>query len=419
MKGYAAHERAVFEPVTQLRTEAMAEHGAARRAGAGEQALGQGVAQLLAVAESYPDLKASEHFLALQRELVDTEDRIQVARRIYNANVRAYDSLVQTFPSLLVARHASTSAPSRTSRWSRRSATRDRPRSTCPGQAQSGGPTVTHISLQITPPLGAAIRLPEVRLLGRRTFSTRMNTLRHGSANHVVRRPATSAMPSTRKVTPCASSSARRRGHVVAEQRNVREAVVDHRRVGRPVASLRVRVLDDLDDAVGVVGHADDRGLHHHRRRHELAHVALDVGPLHAVRRRQHGEAEHVAVPGDRGLDVGDAQRGVREAGDHAATPVGSIAAEHTSGALVPSGRLDLHFTPAQERFRADARGVAHRSPRRCRSPRCAGRGGPGDEHECFDERWEWEQELGARPDGSASVGPPSTAAAARRSSSR
>ena len=58
----------------------------------------------MAVAERYPDLKANESFLALQRELVNTEDRIQVSRRIYNANVRAYDSLVQTFPSMIIAR---------------------------------------------------------------------------------------------------------------------------------------------------------------------------------------------------------------------------------------------------------------------------------------------------------------------------
>ena len=62
---------------------------------------------------------------------------------------------------------------------------------------------------------------------------------------------------------------------------------------------------------------------------------------------------------------------------------------------MVPSGRLDLHFTPAQERFRARRARVAHRSPRRTVRDRCAGRGGPGDEHECFDERWAWEQELG------------------------
>jgi LemA protein len=104
VKGYAAHERAVFESVTQLRTDAMAEHGPPDAQAPLEQALGQGVARLMAVAEGYPDLKASEQFLALQRELVDTEDRIQVSRRIYNANVRAYDSLVQTFPSMIVAK---------------------------------------------------------------------------------------------------------------------------------------------------------------------------------------------------------------------------------------------------------------------------------------------------------------------------
>jgi len=104
VKGYAEHERAVFESVTRLRTDAMAEHGPPDAQAPLEQALGQGVAQLLALAESYPDLKASEQFLALQQELVDTEDRIQVSRRIYNANVRAYDSIVQTFPSLIIAR---------------------------------------------------------------------------------------------------------------------------------------------------------------------------------------------------------------------------------------------------------------------------------------------------------------------------
>ena len=67
---------------------------------------------------------------------------------------------------------------------------------------------------------------------------------------------------------------------------------------------------------------------------------------------------------------------------------------KHTSGALVPSGRLDLHFTPAQERFRADARAwLTDRLDGAFAAVR--GRGGPGDEHECFDERWQWEQELG------------------------
>jgi len=104
VKGYAAHEQQTFEAVTAQRADAMSGVREADQQGPREQALAQGVTQLLAVAERYPDLKASEQFLALQRELSDTEDRIQVARRIYNANVRAYDTLVQTFPAMLVAR---------------------------------------------------------------------------------------------------------------------------------------------------------------------------------------------------------------------------------------------------------------------------------------------------------------------------
>jgi LemA protein len=104
VKGYAAHEEQTFETVTAQRADAMAADRSPDEQAPREQALGQGVAHLLAVAERYPELKASEQFLNLQRQLADTEDRIQVARRIYNANVRAYDSLVQTFPSLLVAR---------------------------------------------------------------------------------------------------------------------------------------------------------------------------------------------------------------------------------------------------------------------------------------------------------------------------
>ncbi|HTL84439.1 MAG TPA: LemA family protein [Acidimicrobiia bacterium] len=104
VKGYAAHEREVFDSVTSLRINAMAAARTADTQGPIEQALSKQVGQLLAVAERYPDLKASENFLALQRQLAETEDRIQVSRRIYNANVRAYDSLVQTFPSLIIAR---------------------------------------------------------------------------------------------------------------------------------------------------------------------------------------------------------------------------------------------------------------------------------------------------------------------------
>jgi LemA protein len=104
VKGYAAHEQQTFDAVAQRRAEAMATNREPDEQAPHEQALGQGVSQLLAVAEQYPDLKASEQFLALQHELVDTEDRIQVARRIYNANVRAFDTLVESFPAVLVAR---------------------------------------------------------------------------------------------------------------------------------------------------------------------------------------------------------------------------------------------------------------------------------------------------------------------------
>ncbi len=104
VKGYADHEREVLDAVTKLRTEAIEEHGPADAQAEREVALGRGVRRLMAIAENYPDLEANQSFLSLQRELVNTEDRIQVSRRIYNANVRAYDSLVQTFPSLLVAR---------------------------------------------------------------------------------------------------------------------------------------------------------------------------------------------------------------------------------------------------------------------------------------------------------------------------
>jgi LemA protein len=104
VKGYAAHERAVFDSVTTLRNEAMAARRPPDAQAPRETALGQGVARLMAVAENYPDLKANEEFRSLQRALVDTEDRIQVARRIYNANVRSYDTLIQSFPALIMAR---------------------------------------------------------------------------------------------------------------------------------------------------------------------------------------------------------------------------------------------------------------------------------------------------------------------------
>src|SRR4051794_13059136 len=104
VKGYAEHEQHTFNTVAAQRADAMAATRAPDEQAPREQALGQGVSQVLAVAEQYPDLKASEQFVSLQHQLADTEDRIQVARRIYNANVRAFDTMIETFPAALVAR---------------------------------------------------------------------------------------------------------------------------------------------------------------------------------------------------------------------------------------------------------------------------------------------------------------------------
>jgi LemA protein len=104
VKGYAAHEAGVFESVTAARAAAIAATGAAGEQEAPERALVGELRGLLAVAERYPDLKANTQFLELQRQLADTEDRIQVARRIYNANVRALNTRVEAFPSAITAR---------------------------------------------------------------------------------------------------------------------------------------------------------------------------------------------------------------------------------------------------------------------------------------------------------------------------
>jgi LemA protein len=104
VKGYAAHERGVFEEVTRARAAAVAATGSPAEQAAAEGPLVQALRQLFAVAENYPDLKANQNFLALQQELANTEDRIQTARRFYNANVRDYNRRVGQFPSMLIAR---------------------------------------------------------------------------------------------------------------------------------------------------------------------------------------------------------------------------------------------------------------------------------------------------------------------------
>lgn len=104
VKGYAAHERAVFEAVTEARAAALSTNGESPsiQEPAERDLVGQ-LRRLIAVAEAYPELKASTHYLELQRELTRTEDRIQAARRIYNANVRDNNVLVESVPSNVVA----------------------------------------------------------------------------------------------------------------------------------------------------------------------------------------------------------------------------------------------------------------------------------------------------------------------------
>lgn len=102
VKGYAAHEKTVFENVTKARTQAMGAQSADQRANA-ENALTNTLKTLFAVAENYPDLKANANFLDLQRELADTENKIQAARRFYNGNVRDFNITIQSFPSNIIA----------------------------------------------------------------------------------------------------------------------------------------------------------------------------------------------------------------------------------------------------------------------------------------------------------------------------
>jgi LemA protein len=99
---YSKYERATIEAVTELRAEAMRVIDIEAR-GKAEEDLGAGVTRLLALAESYPDLKANENFMKLQAELVETENYLQFARRYYNGSVRDYNTTIQTVPSNLVA----------------------------------------------------------------------------------------------------------------------------------------------------------------------------------------------------------------------------------------------------------------------------------------------------------------------------
>jgi len=103
VRGYAAHERGVFEEVTNART-ALQRAGTPGQAADANDVLTTAIGRLFAVAEAYPELKASENFLRLQDDLTDTEDKISAARRYYNSTVMHYNTAIQSLPWVFVAK---------------------------------------------------------------------------------------------------------------------------------------------------------------------------------------------------------------------------------------------------------------------------------------------------------------------------
>jgi LemA protein len=104
VRGYAEHERGVFEEVARARG-ALQQAGGAAEASSANNVLTQALRQLFAVAENYPQLRASENFTQLQKELSDVEEKIAFARQFYNRNVLDYNTRIQTFPGVVVARN--------------------------------------------------------------------------------------------------------------------------------------------------------------------------------------------------------------------------------------------------------------------------------------------------------------------------
>jgi LemA protein len=105
VKGYAAHESTTFEKVVEARNAAMAAQagGDAKKQAEAENVLSGTLKSIFALAENYPDLKANQNFLELQRELTDTEDKIQASRRFYNGNVRDFNTKLEVFPTNIIA----------------------------------------------------------------------------------------------------------------------------------------------------------------------------------------------------------------------------------------------------------------------------------------------------------------------------
>ena len=104
VKGYATHESTAFEKVTEARVKAMGVQGANPNHAEAENMLTGALKSVFAIAEAYPELKANQNFLALQTELSDTENKIQAARRFYNANVRDMNTKIESFPSNIIAK---------------------------------------------------------------------------------------------------------------------------------------------------------------------------------------------------------------------------------------------------------------------------------------------------------------------------
>src|SRR5262245_10747308 len=102
VKGYAKHEEQTFENVTKARTTAVAAEAPGSQAAA-EDALTSAIGRLMVVAEQYPDLRATENFQQLQSQLTETEDQIQITRRVYNDTVQTYNTFIQVFPNTILA----------------------------------------------------------------------------------------------------------------------------------------------------------------------------------------------------------------------------------------------------------------------------------------------------------------------------
>ena len=103
VKGYAKHESSTLENVIAARNAAMSKSGGPENHTAAENALSQSLKSIFALSESYPDLKANQNFIALQKEITDTEDKIQASRRFYNSVVLTFNNRTQTFPSNAIA----------------------------------------------------------------------------------------------------------------------------------------------------------------------------------------------------------------------------------------------------------------------------------------------------------------------------